>query len=399
MKKENPVIKRISSVLGYLLAMALCVFFALYMSAPAGWTIFYVLAAAPLFSLILLAVIKFTDCIEITASTDSVMVYKNEEFRYKIRIRNKGIIPVPALVIRMKTCEGIRCENGMKPLSVTIYTKGTAEIEIKYSASMWGSAPIGIESVHISDFLDLISLPMFKDKNEEFTSVIKVFPDIPDIPSDSPLIKTVAETIRFSDDCEDTKESDSFSFSGGMPGYTHREYVEGDPIKRINWKLSSKREHYMVRLDDEIETMQQVIVLDSRFGGRAENERAVEGTLSIVFSLFRMGFDSLVFYNTPHGFTCTEISEIGDVSALQTAFADYSFLHSPPQRLPVDELTQKKLSGIIFCTPCADKDILNDIASAAEYGINVTPVTAAERAYFEPPYWRLSEDYNAESIN
>ncbi|MBQ8827453.1 MAG: DUF58 domain-containing protein [Oscillospiraceae bacterium] len=394
MKKENELVQKLSSVFGYLLAMVLCVYFALYMSAPAGWTIFYILAAAPLFSLVLLAVVKFTDCLEITASADSAMVYKNEDFYYKIKIRNKSILPVPIIIIRMKTCEGIRSENGFKPFSVSVYTKGTAEFKIKYTASMWGSAPIGIDSVYISDFLNLVSLPLFRDK--DFTSVIKVFPDIPDIPSDSPLIKTAAETIRFSDECEDTKESDSFNFFGGMPGYTHREYVEGDPVKRINWKLSLKRDSYMVRLDDEVEAMQQVIVLDSRWGSRAENERAVEGVLSVVFSLFRLGFDSIVFYNTPHGFTCAEISEYGDISALQTAFADYSFSHSPSVRLPVEELTQKKLSGIMFCTPCSDKMILNEIAGAAEYGISVIPVTAAETAFFESPYWKLNSDYTAE---
>lgn len=392
-KKGNMIIAKISAVFGYLLAMSLCVFFALYMSASAGWTIFYILAAAPVFSLILLAVTYFSHPLEITASADSITVCKKEDFYYKVKIKNRGILPVPAIIIKMKTCEGMTGECDSKPVSVNVYTKGTAEFKIKYNASMWGAAPIGIESVHISDFLNLISLPVFRNSIDSFTSTVKVFPDIPDIPSDSPLIKTAAETLRFNDECEDTKETDGFNFFGGMPGYTHREYSEGDPIKRINWKLSSKRENYMVRLDDETDAMQQVIVLDSKGGSRAENERAVEGVLSIVFSLFRLGFDSAVFYSTPHGFTCTEIKEHGDITVLRTALADYTFTLSPSERIPVEELTGKKLSDIMFCTPSSDKMLPAAIASAAEYGINVTPIIAADNSFIDSPYWKMNSDY------
>lgn len=37
---------------------------------------------------------------------------------------------------------------------------------------------------------------------------------------------------------------------GGMPGYEHREYVEGDSPRRVNYKLSAKRGKLMVRLDE-----------------------------------------------------------------------------------------------------------------------------------------------------
>ena len=244
-KKEYRLLARIVAFLGYVLAMALCVFFALYMSAPAGWTFFYTLAAAPLFSLILLAVTFFTSPLEITASSDSSMVYKNEEFSYKIRIRNKGIIPVPAILIKTN----IPDEDG-KIISASVYTKGQTEISLGCRAVRWGPMKLEITEIRLSDFLNLISLPIYRNDGR-YTSSVRVFPDIPDVPCDSPLIRSAAENIRFNDDCEDTKESDSFGFTGGMPGYTHREYVEGDPIRRINWKLSSKKDNYMVRLDDE----------------------------------------------------------------------------------------------------------------------------------------------------
>ena len=35
-----------------------------------------------------------------------------------------------------------------------------------------------------------------------------------------------------------------------MPGYEHREYVAGDSPRRVNYKLSAKKQKLMVRLDE-----------------------------------------------------------------------------------------------------------------------------------------------------
>ncbi|MBQ8781539.1 MAG: DUF58 domain-containing protein [Oscillospiraceae bacterium] len=393
-KKENKVIARISAFMGYALAMALCVFFALYMSAPAGWTFFYMLAAAPLFSLILLAVTYFIKPLEITASADSATVYKNEEFFYNIKIKNKSILPVPSVIIKTNMNGGME-----KPFSVCVYTRGVTEFKIGCKATVWGPLRCGITEIRLADFLNIISLPIYKDDGT-YASAIRVFPDIPDVPCDSPLIRSTAESIRFCDDCEDTKESDSFNFTGGMPGYTHREYVEGDPIKRINWKLSSKKENYMVRLDDETEAMQQVIVLDSKCGlNRKDDERGVEGVLAVVFSMLRLGFDSVVFFNTKHGFIPFEITEQGDLSALRTAFAEYEYETSPCERLPIDELSEKKYQGIMLCSPCPDGELSAAADTAAEYGISVTLISASSEHLPQPPYWQLDNDYGAEFIS
>ncbi len=389
-------------ILGYLAALEICALFALYMSAAVGWTFFYILAAAPLFSFIITAVTAWTKSIEISTDVNSNTVYKNQCVRLKVTVKNKSFFPVPAAEIRLNGCEGFTADKKNLLCSLSVLPRSSAELEVNFRAEMWGAVRIGIESVSLSDFLHFISVPLYKETGwETYSHTVKVFPNIPDVPSDTPLIKSAAETIRFADDCEDTKETDGFNMFGGMPGYTHREYIEGDPIKRINWKLSSKKDIYMVRLDDETEAMQQVIVLDSKGGSKADNERAVEGLLAAVFSLFRLGFESTVWLNTKDGFVPADISDYGDVVSLQTMLADYSFTNDPAaERIPAGRLAERKQSGgIMLFSPMADFRLASAAEAAGKDGTAVTAVIAGENCAIPAPYWILNADCTARLIS
>lgn len=389
-------------IAGYLAAMGFCLFFALYMSAYTGWIFFMTLAAAPVFSALITLAVNFGKKVEISAETSGNTVCKNEEFSFRIKIKNKSIFPVSAVIIRLTECEGFSITGGAE-YTAGVSPRSETEFEVKFKAEMWGPAQIGIESVRMEDFLHFFSLPIYKETGEHlYSEKIKVFPDIPDVPSDMPLIRSAAETIRFSDESEDTKENDGLNLFGGMPGYTHREYSEGDPVRRINWKLSSKKDVYMVRLDDEIEAMQQMIVLDSAGSSRALNERAVEGVLAVAFSLFRLGFESTVWYNSKDGFVPFDITDRGDISALQTAFAEYSFL--PPEkaaaRIPRSELAERgKSGGIMLFTPCPDAALSAEAEELRQSGTEVTAVIAGESGVLEPPYWMIGSDFTAELIS
>lgn len=386
---------------GYLFSMGLCVFFALYMSAGAGWMFFYVLAAALLFSFVVTLIARYGNFIDITAEADNTMVYKNETVKIKFTLKNRSILPIPAVIIHLKSSESF--SNPKNSVVVSISPKSSTFFEVEYKANMWGGSFLGADSITMTDFMRFLSLPMYKERGlNSYSCEVKVIPDIPDIPSDTPLIKAAADIIRYTDESEDTKETDKLNLFGGMPGYSHREYEEGDPIRRINWKLSSKKDIYMVRLDDEIEAMQQVIVLDSAGAGAAENERAVEGLLSIVFSLFRLGFEATVWYNTKNGFVPFDVSDYGDVTALQTALADYIFISEKTRnaRIPLSDMEQKKQAGgFMLITPCPDSSLQAEIEAAVSGGVAVTPVLAAESRMISAPYWLIREDYISELIS
>lgn len=395
--------KKIFSILLYFVAIAIGVAFALCLSASIGWTFVYMLVCVPLFSLAITFFLTRRKRVSIVSDVDRTMLYKGERAALRIIVRNKSIFPVPAVKVKLSASGGLLPENSCEYFVVSVSPRSESVIETGYTAKVWGRYIIGAESAFMHDFAGFFKfrLPCLDAVNE-----VSVFPDIPDIQGDSPLLRSAAETARFADDSEETTESENVTSFSGMPGYTHREYVEGDPVRRINWKLSSKRDKYMVRLDDEIESVKQNIVLDSVGGGNIyENERAVEAMLAAAIGLLKCGFESTVYCCFNGIFESFPITEPADVSMLQTKLAGYSFERQPSgkknqNRVPLDMI----LSGggsraMMVYTPLFDNGLSSEISAAAEQGI-VCAVVTSDRNFSgnAEQLWRINEDYSAELL-
>lgn len=378
MKKKRPQSRAASLIVrcfGYIIALGLSLLFALYMSASTGWMFFYVLTAALVFSLIvqLLTFISYKKGLILAEmSFGSTLVYKNEELKLHIKITNKSILPISNIKIKLAETDGAVYDSS--EFSAAVSAKGSTGFDAVIKPAMWGVLRIGEAKITISDFMNIIS---FTVKPLPSSEKVYVFPDIPEISPDCPFIRSAADAMRFSDESEDTKESDGYSMFGGMPGFTHREYAEGDPIKRINWKLSSKKDAYYVRLDDEVESMQQTIVIDSGGTDRRLCERSVEGSLGVCSALLKLGFESSVWFRTENGFEPHDVTDEGSLSELRTALAKYEF-RSPEKkpRTPAKELCDaEKVGAAMLFTPCADALLKEEMNSAENYGLKFTAVT------------------------
>ena len=405
------MIKLISKIFMYLLAIGLGVVFALYLSASIGWTFVYVLVFAVIFSFLVTLFLSKGERITLSADVNRTMLYKGETAVLRITVKNRSVFPVPAVKINLTLPKGLEPDDSETHTSYETYTsyvtsvppRSESVVEIKYKAKVWGVCNIGAECAFLHDFMDFFR---FRLSCINALCQIKVFPDIPEIQGDSPLLRSAAEIARFADDSEETRESDSVTKFSGLPGYTHREYVEGDPVRRINWKLSSKRDKYMVRLDDEIESVQQNVVLDCCGGNSVlENERAVEGMLGVALGMLKCGFESTVYCRFGNSYEAFEITEPADVSALQTRLADFTFAgvlagKKIKERIPVSMLGSAGGSrSIMLFTPLFDSSLAAEISSAEEQGIT-TAVVSSDSASTAgaPQVWRLNADYSAELI-
>lgn len=392
-------------ILLYLLAVGFGVFFSLYLNAEIGWTFVYMLVCAPIFSLIVTYALTRRKRVTITADISRSMLYKRETTVLRITAKNKSLLPVPAIKIKLAVPKGLnRIDNGENYVNcvLSISPRSQAVIEIEYRAAVWGICKIGAETAFLHDFMGFFK---FSIPCKELLNEVKVFPDIPEIEGDAPLLRAASEAAKFADDNEETKENDGLNTFGGMPGYTHRDYELGDPVRRINWNLSSKRDKYMVRLDDEIESIRQTIVLDPCGGNDVlENERAVEGMLAAIDGLLKCGFEITVFCRFNSEFLQFEITEPADVSALQTRLADFQFVNISAgipyrdERIPLKKLAENGSSkGILLYTPIFDKRLTTEISAAELQGITVSAVSSdSVGSGSAHQVWRINEDYSTE---
>ncbi|MGN0666289.1 MAG: DUF58 domain-containing protein [Huintestinicola sp.] len=421
---KNHIRSSIGFIINYLIVLGLSLIFALFMSARIGWFLMAAFILAPFIS----AVSAYIQSKRISIRTESghIVLSKGSHTTIRVTIENFSFLPTPGVFVTMHDSPAVRCKE--QKFFVSLLPNDTCVLEAEYTAVMWGGREIAPAEAYVSDHLGLFSFKIHVETDEKI--IISVIPDIIDYPEGCNVVRSAQDISTMYDDSEETKESGISSVSG-LPGFDCREYVPGDPIKRINWKQSAKRDVLLVRMDDEIPCSCIKVILDSVYRSdkvnlskiplpeppKMEPERglkrwisflmskplpvympsaeeievalmknaqsAVETTLSVIRELLLRNFGVQFMVWGEYGWETYEIFDETDLSGVQLAMADYSFRphQSDTRRFPEDELSDgKRISSVIFSTPCLDAS-LGSVIKSGKYA-NVTILNAAEAVDF-----------------
>lgn len=275
--------KKIISLISPLAVAFLLYAFTFYIDGEIGIILIFFMAFAPLVSLIF--ALYGRNRIKVNFDCDGY-VKKNNKLTVNVTIEKTGRFPLGIVQIATKASEVFIQENKLYKLSLAGADKKTFSYTV--NAVTGGNGEISIDSVYSCGFLGFVkfrvteSLPLPKS--------VGVIPEIPQIKSSSKLFRSIADAVLTSDDEENNDSAMLFSASTS-PGYEHREYIQGDPLKRINWKLSSKRDKLMVRLDEAVASVQPVIALDLYRSETADTGEAIimeERLITSVFGLLSL---------------------------------------------------------------------------------------------------------------
>lgn len=395
------MLKAAKGIVSYAAALVFTVIFALYLSGRTGWFFFTVMVIYPLSSAVMAYITGRFLTVEAVVSENEL--YKGSKVRVRITVKNRAYLPSPPVLVEFFSSDALTCKEGSEKCTISVMPRSEQTAETECTANIWCAASAGIKSVRITDFTGLLKFSFISDLSK-LSYKINIIPDIIDVPSTDSLIKNVNDAASQADDSEGTRDARLHGFNG-TPGYDHREYIPGDPIKRINWKLSCKKNNLMVRLDDEIISSRHTVVLDAvNSSGKAVlGECCGENMLGMLKTMARIRVEADVWYYSEKSWKCCEITDENDVEQLRFALAGYEFLSSLAERIPSEEISSHgKCSSLLLYTPCYDK------AAAAQFNIGKasskteTSVSAAAASVGEgvdaSGVWLLSADGNSEII-
>ncbi|MDR1961785.1 MAG: DUF58 domain-containing protein, partial [Gracilibacteraceae bacterium] len=264
-------------------------------------------------------------------------------------------------------------------------------LERFYTAAVWGAAPLGVRGLEATDFFGLCRYVMVQEEKTSgvLAPEIEIVPNLPDLRENELLHEIMA--ARATDD--ETEAREALPFSAGMPGFEHREYAPGDPLKRINWKLSARLNTYMVRLNEPAERLKLSIILDrsapplrpDRQGSSEEirrDERLVEAMLGLTLLSVRAGMRCTVYIFLSGRWQENVLETESEVIALQYRMARFRFTRAEyyagaPEAAALQKPEISGESGtMLFLTN-------RDVASAGavtQAGAEVLTVTAKNQA-------------------
>lgn len=390
----------INGVINYLAAVGLALIFALFLSGRIGWFILAAFVCAPVISLLLTAL--YSSKIYVSFEADNSMVCKGDKCEVSVNVTGGMFLPSPPVRVELYDCASAVCSEKLYSVSLMPYAEETFFAD--YTARISGVCEIGVAKIRITDYFGIFSFTPRHVNMDKLKIKLSVIPDIAEIPQDSSDVRKAAALAAAADDSEDTTDSGIDTF-GGFPGFDSREYVPGDPLKRINWKQSARRGKLLVRMDDETSCPAVTIVLDSVFDTASINipqlinsnnffgcteydvvpmaaEYAVEHALGMVQTFLGRNFSVSLAAMGENGWNVYNAADESDITQIRMDLASYQFRTDRScQRFPDDLLRDQKGSVSVFCTPYydeyLDEEISEYIGSSDSKGDLKTVICAA----------------------
>ncbi len=328
-------------IISCIIAALFIFIFSLYCSGRVGWFLLLVLILAPVFSVLLAYFCK--NAIVVEAALNHDLMSKGEHCILNISLHNKGFLPCPPVTINLSKEPGITTSDETVILSVL--PKRTAHASVVFTAKLAGGAMIGIESVILSDYFGICSARI----DSECRSVFRagVIPDILRLNIATDLLLSVQNA--FAADKNDETVDETTILSGGFPGHEYRDYHPGDPLKRINSKLSAKRDKLMVRLDERQASSNIILILDP-FMSEPDPELSqavLEETSGIILSLINLDFSVSFYYSDNGKWICEKIFSEDTLITLSRKLAYHIFSGDNVPSLPLQKNDDH--TGVIIC--------------------------------------------------
>ena len=275
--KKNKSIKPLKTtvhptrIIAYLVQVAISVYMYYFLRNHFMMLVLSILAAAPVLDLV--AFIFLYRAVEVKLEAPERDVVRNTIGFIRLTLKNSS------LMVSFDTCVQLDAENtfyndkSFTILSLPCSARNNYEKSIPVRYYMNGMYKYSINVITVRDLLGFISLKKKVDTSAE----ISVLPEIDnshefDLTDMSKGMTESEETIKKGHDFSDVSDV--------------REYIPGDKLMSIHWKLSAKRDILMVK-DRVSMSDQQMVILTELSGSDEEVDEILTLTYSIVDSFVR----------------------------------------------------------------------------------------------------------------
>lgn len=200
---------------------------------------------------VLLSVLTLTANI----SVDKKELNRKENVCLTLTLSGAVVLPVVCLVTVYPP--GVKFKEKHKrhrhAFSLTPSLTLAREYDFNLICSHRGYYTAGLKSLRLRDLFGLFSVPVFRSRKEEMKIPLTVFPKVHKLKSEE---ERVAIT-------EGNASTQIKSASQGELLGDSRQYQNGDPLNRINWKLSARTRELYSRQFEVQENPQVLIILDA----------------------------------------------------------------------------------------------------------------------------------------
>jgi len=348
----------IKNLISYVFCLVVSIGLTYYINGKGGLMLCICLVTAFLLSLVNFLAVK--DKIIFDIKYDNVNLRKDDVFCVLLSVSKKCMLPTPYVEIKLRSSQKLTPLKS-EIFKTSLFSKDdVVKIKAEYKADFSGKSTVGIEYVKVTDFLGLFTKYIYTTSNDDIAE-LRVLPEIPDSVFSTEMIKAVADSVSYNDDDDDS--GDTIRYGVGTPGYEHRDYVPGDPIRKINWKLSSKRDKHLIRLDEKNSVTGQLVVFDI-FTNKTDRQtyfdvdNLIEGSLGLILSMIRQELECECYVYNKNGWNYYKVNDEKSLSFLQTELGNYDVSQEHISRFPNGIEKEKGTAAAVVFTNNLDHNVV-----------------------------------------
>ena len=160
---------------------------------------------------------------------------KNSTVQGILNIKNRGIIPVSCVFCRVQVINQLTREKNEILLSLKAVSKGNVQKEFQIASEHCGYLYVSAEQIYLLDWMGFLPVPC----PAKALGKVSVLPD-----TFSPNLYLSMSMARREDAAFWSQEQKGTDYT---EVFSLRDYADGDSLKQIHWKLSSKRQQLIVK--------------------------------------------------------------------------------------------------------------------------------------------------------
>lgn len=285
------------------------------------------------------------------------MVAKNQAFPVQLCITNRSFLPVGKAEAKIEYYNLFSNQITSFDLFVPIQARNSQRVTFQLNSKYCGI--INIRTVYINIF---DPLRIFKFKvGKNVTSQIAVMPESHEING----------TVNYTDRVNEESSMFSETKPGDDPSevFDLREYIPGDKLNRIHWKLSSKKDDFIVKDYSLPIDVPSTIFLDLKCYEDSEYtlpvfDTLIETLLSVSqFMLENERMHNVIYYNSRYKHfiekTISAPDELAElVKELINSFSDNLYCKGPEEYLSEASVS---LASFVFVSSASDSPVLSFI--------------------------------------
>ncbi|MDO5154604.1 MAG: DUF58 domain-containing protein [Eubacteriales bacterium] len=273
--------RKIRNILRYLFAFALNVYIMVIFHSYINFLLMIGMILFPVYSVIALMRVKKTMEFHITMPVEPME--KKDEVKVYFRIKNNTFFPIVNATIRLTVENPFYGYEGDHDLNMPMRARTETNVSYPLQMDYCGRLLVCAKQITLMDLTG-----MFETKlkiHEEKECLILPKGELRNQEAGQLYLKGVSEAV------ESKEKGYDFSEVSGI-----REYIPGDKLQNIHWKLSVKKDELMVKERISVSAMQLNVVVELANDNEMRLESVLELTDSITKSFVQQNLPFTLFY-------------------------------------------------------------------------------------------------------